>query len=147
MSLKALCRRPAGRGRRWRPCAGGAFAQTDVLQRGRQGRPHLRLRQRRPLRRVPAQPGHGDRRRRITREGYGPLGQTVVFDSEDAINLYNFKHGPTGRSGSCPRRRRKKTQKHPDAASRSSLGAPFADYTYVGRARRSRTPTQTRASP
>src|SRR5215471_12950034 len=32
----------------------------------------------------------------ITRPGYGPNGETVVFDSENAINLYNFKHGTTG---------------------------------------------------
>lgn len=32
----------------------------------------------------------------ITRLGSGPDGETVVFDSEDAINLYNFKHGLPG---------------------------------------------------
>jgi hypothetical protein len=32
----------------------------------------------------------------ITRPGYGPNGETVVFDSQDAINLYNFKHGLPG---------------------------------------------------
>ena len=32
----------------------------------------------------------------IERPGYGPNGETVVFDSEDAINLYNFKHGLPG---------------------------------------------------
>src|SRR5262245_50064008 len=32
----------------------------------------------------------------ITRLGYGPKGETVVFDSEDAINLYNFKHNLPG---------------------------------------------------
>src|SRR5262245_34264861 len=32
----------------------------------------------------------------ITRTGYGPNGETVVFDSENAINLYNFKHGLPG---------------------------------------------------
>jgi hypothetical protein len=32
----------------------------------------------------------------ITRLGYGPAGETVVFDSEDAINLYNFKHDKPG---------------------------------------------------
>ena len=32
----------------------------------------------------------------ITRPGAGPNGETVVFDSEDAINLYNFKHGRPG---------------------------------------------------
>lgn len=28
----------------------------------------------------------------ITRIGYGPNGETMVFDSEEAIHLYNFKH-------------------------------------------------------
>jgi hypothetical protein len=32
----------------------------------------------------------------IVRLGYGPSGETVVFDSHDAINLYNFKHGLPG---------------------------------------------------
>jgi hypothetical protein len=32
----------------------------------------------------------------ITRPGYGPSGKTVVFDSEDAINLYNYRHGLPG---------------------------------------------------
>ncbi|HEX5029958.1 MAG TPA: hypothetical protein VFX78_00705 [Candidatus Eisenbacteria bacterium] len=32
----------------------------------------------------------------IIRHGYGPNGETVVFDSEDAINLYNFKHDLPG---------------------------------------------------
>jgi hypothetical protein len=32
----------------------------------------------------------------IERRGYGPGGETVVFDSEAAINLYNFKHGLPG---------------------------------------------------
>jgi hypothetical protein len=31
-----------------------------------------------------------------TRTGYGPNGETVVFDSDDAVNLYNFKHGLPG---------------------------------------------------
>jgi hypothetical protein len=34
----------------------------------------------------------------IERTGYGPNGETVVFDSRDAINLYNFKHGRPGES-------------------------------------------------
>ena len=34
----------------------------------------------------------------IERPGYGPNGETVVFDSQDAINLYNFKHGLPGES-------------------------------------------------
>ena len=32
----------------------------------------------------------------ITRQGYGPSGETVVFESEDAVNLYNFKHDLPG---------------------------------------------------
>jgi hypothetical protein len=32
----------------------------------------------------------------IERPGYGPGGETVVFDSQRAINLYNFKHGLPG---------------------------------------------------
>jgi hypothetical protein len=32
----------------------------------------------------------------IERPGYGPGGETVIFDSADAINLYNFKHGLPG---------------------------------------------------
>jgi hypothetical protein len=32
----------------------------------------------------------------ITRLGFGPNGETVVFDSEDAVNLYNFKHDRPG---------------------------------------------------
>jgi hypothetical protein len=34
----------------------------------------------------------------IERAGYGPNGETVVFDSQDAINLYNFRHGLPGES-------------------------------------------------
>jgi hypothetical protein len=34
----------------------------------------------------------------IERPGYGPRGETVVFDSHDAINLYNYKHGRPGES-------------------------------------------------
>ncbi len=32
----------------------------------------------------------------ITRVGYGPNGETVVFDGEEAIGLYNFRHGLPG---------------------------------------------------
>jgi hypothetical protein len=34
----------------------------------------------------------GETGRAITRLNYGPSGETVVFDSEEAIDLYNFKH-------------------------------------------------------
>jgi hypothetical protein len=38
----------------------------------------------------------------ITRPGYGPNGETVVFDSEAAVNLYNFKHGLPSESFPAP---------------------------------------------
>jgi len=38
----------------------------------------------------------------IERRAYGPRGETVVFDSEDAINLYNFKHGLPGEAFARP---------------------------------------------
>ena len=38
----------------------------------------------------------------ITRPSYGPNGETVVFDSEEAISLYNFKHGLPGESFKKP---------------------------------------------
>ena len=34
----------------------------------------------------------GETGRAITKLTYGPAGETVVFDSEEAIDLYNFKH-------------------------------------------------------
>jgi hypothetical protein len=34
----------------------------------------------------------------IERRAYGPNGETVVFDSDTAVNLYNFKHGRPGES-------------------------------------------------
>ena len=38
----------------------------------------------------------------IERTGYGPKKETVVFDSQDAINLYNFRHGLPGEQFSEP---------------------------------------------
>ncbi|MHB0971130.1 MAG: porin [Thermoanaerobaculia bacterium] len=32
----------------------------------------------------------------ITRPGEGPAGETMIFDSDEAIHLYNFKHGRPG---------------------------------------------------
>lgn len=43
----------------------------------------------------------------ITRPGYGPNGETVVFDSEDAVGLYNFRHGLPGESSPKPREKPK----------------------------------------
>lgn len=43
----------------------------------------------------------------ITRLAFGPNGETVVFDSEDAINFYNYKHDKPGevfpKSNEAPR--------------------------------------------
>jgi hypothetical protein len=62
----------------------------------------------------------------ITRPGYGPNGETVVFDSEDAINLYNYKHGLAGEYFPKP----KEVPKPADPTS-VKLGATiFTDYTY-----------------
>ncbi|HVQ29235.1 MAG TPA: hypothetical protein VMV21_06650, partial [Vicinamibacteria bacterium] len=59
--------------------------------------------------------------------GYGAAGQTVVFDSEDAINLYNFKHGLPGEVFAKPQETPPKA--HDDSSVR--LGTTiFADYTY-----------------
>jgi phosphate-selective porin OprO/OprP len=38
----------------------------------------------------------GETGKAISRLGYGPNGETVVFDSETAINMYNFKHDKGG---------------------------------------------------
>ncbi len=37
--------------------------------------------------------GSGELGKSITKIGYGPGGETVVFDNENALDLYNFKHG------------------------------------------------------
>jgi hypothetical protein len=60
---------------------------------------------------------------RIERPGYGPHGETVVFDSEDAINLYNYKHGLPGEHFA-------KTEKKPEPKFPSSKigGLMFGDY-------------------
>jgi hypothetical protein len=62
----------------------------------------------------------------ITRPGYGPNGETVVFDSEDAINLYNYKHGLAGEYFPKP----KETPKPPDNFKIGVGATIFADYTY-----------------
>jgi hypothetical protein len=59
----------------------------------------------------------------ITRPGYGPNGETVVFDSEDAINLYNYKHGLPGEYFPKP----KEAPKSPFPAGKIS-GLVFGDY-------------------
>jgi hypothetical protein len=59
----------------------------------------------------------------IERPGYGPNGETVVFDSELAINLYNEKHGLPGEDSS-------KTGAEPEAKTpRGKIsGLMFGDY-------------------
>ena len=59
----------------------------------------------------------------ITRPGYGPNGETVVFDSESAINLYNFKHNLAGEYFPPP----KVTPPSPYPAGKFS-GLMFGDY-------------------
>jgi hypothetical protein len=59
----------------------------------------------------------------IERPGYGPNGETVVFDSQDAINLYNFKHGLPGESFEKSEDTRK-----PDYPSGRFSGLMFGDY-------------------
>jgi hypothetical protein len=59
----------------------------------------------------------------ITRPGYGPSGETVVFDSPDAINLYNFKHGLPGEPP--PQAQEKPESKFPSG---KLSGLMFGDY-------------------
>jgi hypothetical protein len=59
----------------------------------------------------------------IERPGYGPKGETVVFDSQDAINLYNFKHGLPGESFA-----KSEEKKEPDYPSHKFSGLMFGDY-------------------
>jgi phosphate-selective porin O/P len=61
----------------------------------------------------------------ITRPGYGPNGETVVFDSESAINLYNFKHDKPGEYFTPP----KVTPPSPYPSGKFS-GLMFGDYYY-----------------
>jgi len=61
----------------------------------------------------------------ITRPGYGPNGETVVFDSEDAINLYNFKHNLPGEYFPKPEEK----PKSPYPVGKFS-GLMFGDYYY-----------------
>ncbi len=54
--------------------------------------------------------GSGELGKSITKIGYGPNGETMVFDNENALDLYNFKHSSTARSrrsGSTRRPRRR----------------------------------------
>jgi hypothetical protein len=58
----------------------------------------------------------------IERQGYGPNGETVVFFGQNALNLYNFKHGLPGEpppSGEKPK---------PTYPSSKLSGLMFGDY-------------------
>ena len=59
----------------------------------------------------------------IERPGYGPKGETVVFDSQDAINLYNFKHGLPGESFA-----KSEEKQEPEFPSHKFSGLMFGDY-------------------
>jgi hypothetical protein len=61
----------------------------------------------------------------ITRLGYGPNGETVIFDSEDAINLYNFKHNLPGEYFAKPEEKPK-----PPGPSGKVTGLAFGDFYY-----------------
>ena len=59
----------------------------------------------------------------IERAGYGPNGETVVFDGQDAVNLYNFRHGLPGE----PSPAGDATTKHAFPSGKFS-GLMFGDY-------------------
>ena len=59
----------------------------------------------------------------IERPGYGPRGETVVFDSHAAINLYNYKHGLPGESFPTPEK-----PARPKFPSSRISGLMFGDY-------------------
>ena len=61
----------------------------------------------------------------ITRLGYGPNGETVVFDSEDAINLYNFKHDKPGEV--FPKPKEAPSRRYPSG---KISGLVFGDFYY-----------------
>ena len=65
----------------------------------------------------------GEMGKSITRPGYGPNGETVLFDSEDAISLYNFKHGLPGES--FPKPEEKPKSPYPSG---KVNGLVFGDY-------------------
>jgi hypothetical protein len=68
----------------------------------------------------------GEMGKAITRLGYGPKGETVVFDGEDAINYYNFKHDKPGEVFQKPKEAPK-----PKEEAFFKVGVTiFADYTY-----------------
>lgn len=68
----------------------------------------------------------GEMGKSITRLGAGPNNETVVFDSEEAINLYNFKHNLPGEVFAKP----KEAPKPAESSSVKIGGTIFTDYTY-----------------
>lgn len=68
----------------------------------------------------------GEMGKPITRPGYGPNGETVLFDSEDAISLYNFKHGRPGESFGTAEDKPK-----PSYPSGKLTGLVFGDYYWL----------------
>jgi hypothetical protein len=59
----------------------------------------------------------------ITLLGYGPNGETMIFDTEEAIHLYNFKHGRPGDPRPQPK------PKTPSAFPKGKIiGLAFGDY-------------------
>ncbi len=63
----------------------------------------------------------------ITRIGAGPNGETLVFENEDAINLYNFKHDKPGEYFPKP----PEPAKPADPVSVKVGGTIFSDFTYT----------------
>src|SRR5262245_48853094 len=63
----------------------------------------------------------------IERPGYGPDGETVVFDSPDAINFYNLKHGLAGEPVSPVQ-----ATQAPEYPTNKISGLMFGDYYYYG---------------
>jgi len=62
----------------------------------------------------------------LTRLGAGPNNETVVFDTEEAVNLYNFKHNLPGEVFAKP----KEAPKPHEASSVKVGGTIFTDLTY-----------------
>ena len=121
MSLKALCRGLLAVAA-LAALAGGAFAQTMFYNEvAKDGRIYVFASGQRFD--TFEKSGGAEIGVAITRPGYGPNGETVVFDSEDAINLYNYKHGLPGEYFPKP----KETPKSPFPAGKFS-GLMFGDY-------------------
>jgi hypothetical protein len=68
----------------------------------------------------------GEMGKSLTRLGFGPNGATVVFDSEEAVNLFNFKHDRPGEVFAKP----KEAPKPADTFSIKTGVTIFSDFTY-----------------